>query len=114
MGTPELFPGESEIREKVLGAGWAETIGNGWALVFASPDDENLTLRIYPSFFLEGVTPAFLLVETLDGAPARAPIGLQVWVSAGDVLRVPTIRDTSGICREKASCAGWATSCPRT
>ena len=51
------------------------------ALLFASPEDERLTLRIYPSFFTEEVTPAFLTVETLDGDPARAPVGLQVWVS---------------------------------
>ena len=44
MGTPELFPGESGVRKKVIGAGWLETIGNGWALVFESPEDTNLTL----------------------------------------------------------------------
>ncbi len=78
MGTPELFPGELRVREEVLDAGWTQTVGNGRALVFAGPEDENLTLRVYPSFFLEDVSPAFLIVETLEGDPERAPIGLQV------------------------------------
>jgi len=86
MDTPELFPGEAEVREEVLAAGWSEAEdGNLWVLLFASPEDEDLTLRVYPSFFLEGVRPAFLVVETLDGDPARAPLGLQGWVGA----RVP-------------------------
>ncbi len=97
MGTPEALSGESTIREEVLGAGWSETVGNGWALVFESPEDENLTLRVYLSFFLEGVTPAFLIVETLEGDPARAPVSLQAWVSTGDALRVPTPREASEI-----------------
>jgi hypothetical protein len=97
MGTPELFPGESAVREEVLDAGWSETVGNGWALIFESPEDANLTLRAYPSFFEEGVEPAFLLVETLDGDPVRAPVGLQAWVSAGEALRVPTPEGAVGL-----------------
>ena len=45
MNTPELFPEESRVREEATFAGWSETVGNGWALVFASPDNENVTLR---------------------------------------------------------------------
>ena len=82
MSTPELFPEESRVREEAALAGWSETVGNVWALVCANPEDERLTLRVYPSFFEEGVTPAFLIVETLDGDPARAPVGLQLWVTA--------------------------------
>jgi hypothetical protein len=89
MGTPEPFPGEAGVRKNVIGAGWSPTVGNGWALVFQSPEDENLTLRVYPSFFEADVTPAFLVVETLDGDLMRAPVGLQVWVS-GEDGRVPT------------------------
>ena len=69
--------------------GWSPSVGNGWAAVFVSPDDDSVTLRAYASFFEAGVRPAFLLVETLDGDPARAPLGLQVWVSTGS-WRVPT------------------------
>ena len=93
MSTPELFPGESRVREEATLAGWSETVGNGWALVFESPEDANLTLRVYPSFFEEEVTPAFLAVETLDGDPARAPVGLQVWVRT----RIPTPEEARGI-----------------
>ena len=78
MDTLELFPGEARVRDEVLDAGWSETVGNGWALVFAGPEDSlgyDLTLRGYPSFFLEDVSPAFLLVETLEGDPVRAPRG---------------------------------------
>ena len=82
MDTPELFPGEAAVREKVLGAGWWETVGNGWALLFESLEGADLTLRVYPSFFLEDVMPVFLLVETLDRDPVRAPVGLQLWVKA--------------------------------
>jgi len=81
MDTPELFPGEHEVREEAARAGWSPAIGNGWAAVFVSPDDVSVTLRAYASFFEAGVRPAFLLVETLDGDPARAPLGLQVWVA---------------------------------
>jgi hypothetical protein len=88
MGAPELFPGEYEVREMAAQAGWSPSIGNGWTLLFVSPDDEALTLRAYASFFEANVRPAFLLVETLDGDPARAPLGLQVWVTAQDG-RVP-------------------------
>jgi hypothetical protein len=84
MDAPELFPGEHEVRELTVGAGWSPSIGNGWTAVFVSPDDESVTLRAYASFFEAGVRPAFLLVETLEGDPARAPLGLQVWVTAQD------------------------------
>jgi hypothetical protein len=69
MDTPEPFPGESAAREEALGAGWhqAEVGGSSWALLFESAEDEDLTLRVYPSFFLEGVRPAFLLVEPSKG-----------------------------------------------
>jgi hypothetical protein len=40
-----------------------------------SPENEDLGCP----FFEAGVRPAFLLVETLQGDPARAPLGLQVW-----------------------------------
>jgi hypothetical protein len=100
MGTPELFPGESEVRQKVLGAGWSETVGNGWALVFESADEANLTLRVYPSFFDEDATPAFLIVETLEGDPMRAPVGLHPWVSAGETLRAPTPEEVAGLLGE--------------
>jgi hypothetical protein len=86
MDAPELFPGEHEVREEAARAGWSPTVGNGWAAVFVSPEDDVVTLGAYASFFEQGVTPAFLLVETLEGDPARAPLGLQVWVGA----RVPT------------------------
>ena len=76
MATSELFPGESGVRQQVIEAGWSETIGNGWALVFEGPENENLTLRAYPSFFLEGVTPAYLIVETLEGDPHLRPLSL--------------------------------------
>ena len=89
MDVPELFPGEAAVREMAVRAGWSPTTGNGWALLFESPEDADFTLRAYPSFFLESVTPAFLLVETLEGDPMRAPVGLQAWVSAGEALRVP-------------------------
>ncbi len=59
-----MFPEESRVREEATLAGWSETVGNGWALVFESPEDERLTLRVYPSFFEEEVTPTFLTVET--------------------------------------------------
>jgi hypothetical protein len=97
MDTPELFPGESAVREMAVRTGWLPTTGNGWALVFESPEGANLTLRVYPSFFEEVVTPAFLVVETLDGDPMRAPVGLQAWVSAGDTLRVPTPEESKVI-----------------
>ena len=79
MATSELFPGESGVRQQVIEAGWSETIGNGWALVFEGPENENLTLRAYPSFFLEGVTPAYLIVETLEGDPQRGPLGFNAY-----------------------------------
>jgi hypothetical protein len=80
MDTPELFPGEHEGREEALRAGWSPSVGNGWAAAFESPEDASLTLRAYPSFFEAGARPAFLVVETLDGDPMRAPLGLQLWV----------------------------------
>ena len=39
------------------------------------------------------MTPAFLPVETLEGDPVRAPVGLQVWVSG----RVPTPEEAVGL-----------------
>src|SRR5215213_2588526 len=88
MDTPELFPGEHEVREEAAQAGWSPAIGNGWAAVLVSPDDESVTLRAYASFFEASVRPAFLVVETLDGDPAPAPLGLQLWATAQDG-RVP-------------------------
>ena len=44
MDTPELFPGEHEVREEAAQAGWSPSIGNGWAAVFVSPEDEGVTL----------------------------------------------------------------------
>jgi hypothetical protein len=82
MDAPEMFPGEHEVREEALRAGWSLTVGNGFALLFESPYDDGVTLRAYASFFEADVRPAFLLVETLEGDPARAPMGLQLWVSA--------------------------------
>jgi hypothetical protein len=82
MDTPELFPGEHEVREEAARAGWSPSTGSGCALLFESPDDDRVTLRAYASFFEAGVRPAFLIVETLDGDPARAPLGLQLWVTA--------------------------------
>jgi hypothetical protein len=38
MDAPEMFPGEPEVREEALRAGWSPTIGNGWAAVFVSPE----------------------------------------------------------------------------
>jgi hypothetical protein len=73
MDTPELFPGEHKVREEAARAGWSTSVGNGWAALFESPDDDNVTLRAYASFYEAGVRPAFLLVETLDGDPTRAP-----------------------------------------
>ena len=96
MDTPELFPGEREVREEAARAGWSPAIGNGWAAVFVSPDDAGVTLRAYPSFFEAGVRPAFLVVETLDGDPQRGPLGLQVWVGA----RIPMPEEARAILGE--------------
>jgi hypothetical protein len=74
MGTPELFPGEHEVHEEAARAGWSPSVGNGWAAVFESPDDDGVTLRAYASFFEAGVRPAFLLVETLEGDPALCAV----------------------------------------
>ena len=82
MDTPEPFPGEHEVREEATRAGWSTSVGNGWALLFESPYDDGVTLRAYAPFFEAGVRPAFLVVETLEGDPERAPTGLQVWVTA--------------------------------
>ena len=38
MGTPEMFPGEREVRETAARAGWAPSLGNGWAAVFESTE----------------------------------------------------------------------------
>ena len=89
-------PIRSEVRQQVRDAGWSETVGNGWALVFEDPEDENLTLRVYPSFFEEGVTPAYLIVETLEGGPLRGPLGLQLWVSTQGG-RVPAPEEAVGL-----------------
>ena len=70
MDAPEMFPGEHEVREEALRAGWSLTVGNGFALLFESPYDDGVTLRAYASFFEADVRPAFLLVETLEGDPA--------------------------------------------
>ena len=96
MDSPELFPGEREFREEAARAGWSPSVGNGWAAVFESPDDEAVTLRAYPSFFEAGVRPAFLVVETLDEDPLRASLGLQVWVGP----RVSTLREAVALLSE--------------
>ena len=82
MDTPELFPGEHEVREEAAQAGWSPAIGNGWAAVLVSPDDDRVTLRAYATFFEASVRPAFHV------DPALAPLGLQLWVTAQDG-RVP-------------------------
>jgi hypothetical protein len=96
MGTPEMLPGERMVREEAARAGWSASVGNGWAAVFESPEDEGLTLRAYSSFFEAGVGPAYLLVETLDGDPMRAPLGLQVWVGP----RMPTPEEARALLDE--------------
>ena len=63
---------------------------------FVSPQDENVTLRAYASFFEAGVRPAFLIVETLDGDPARSLLGLQVWVGA----RIPAPEEARALLGE--------------
>jgi len=113
MDTPELFPGEREVREMAAQAGWSPAIGNGLALLFESPYDDGVTLGAYASFFEEGVTPAFLLVETLQGDPARAPLGLQIWVAAQGG-RVPTLEGGGLFWASAGSSAGLGSSCPRT
>jgi hypothetical protein len=60
MDTPELFPGGHEVREEALRAGWSASVGNGWAAVFESPEDEVLTLRAYASFFERASGPRTL------------------------------------------------------
>jgi hypothetical protein len=96
VSTPELFPGEAILREMATQAGWSPSTGNGWAAIFVSPHNENATHRTYASFFLEGVAPAFLLVETLEGDPERGPLGLQVWVSTRGG-RVPAPEEAMGL-----------------
>ena len=105
MGMQELFPGEHEVREMAAQAGWSPSVGNGWAAVLVSPEDDGVTLRAYASFFEAYVRPAFLAVETLEGDPARGPLGLQVSVGT----RVPTPEEAS-----TGSCAGWRSLCSRT
>jgi len=99
MDTPELFPRDHEVRAEAAQAGWSPSIGNGWAAVFVSPDDDSVTLRAYASFFEAGFRPAFLVVETLDGDPARAPLGLQLWVTARDE-RVPAPEEAGALLGE--------------
>ena len=113
MDAPELFPGEATLREMATRAGWSPSTGSGWAAIFISPYNENVTLRAYASFFLEGATPAYLIVGTLEGDPERAPLGLQVWVSTRRG-RVPAPEETVGLLEGKVLCAGRARSCPRT
>jgi hypothetical protein len=103
MDAPEMFPGEHEVREEAARAGWSTSVGNGWAALFASPEDEGLTLRAYASFFEAGVRPAFLIVETLDGDPKRAPLGLQVWVGP----RVPSSEDARALLDEHGVVCSW-------
>jgi hypothetical protein len=96
VNTPEQFPGEGSVREMATQAGWSPSTGNGFAAIFVSPYNENVTLRAYASFFLEGVAPAFLIVETLEGDPYRAPMGLQLWVSTRSG-RVPAPEEAVGL-----------------
>jgi hypothetical protein len=44
MDAPELFPGDHEVREEASRADWSPSVGNGWAAIFVSPEDEGLTL----------------------------------------------------------------------
>jgi hypothetical protein len=93
---PKCSQESTRSARRPLGAGWSPSVGNGWAAVFASPEDEDLTLRAYASFFEAGVAPAFLIVETLDGDPARAPLGLQVWVGT----RIPSPEEAGALLDE--------------
>jgi hypothetical protein len=61
MDSSELFPGEHEVSEEAAQAGWSPSIGNGWAAIFESPEDDSLTLRAYASFFEAGVPPEWVL-----------------------------------------------------
>jgi hypothetical protein len=101
VSTQELFPGESSVREEAARAGWSPTVGNGWAAVFVSPDDDNVTLRAYASFFEAGVTPAFLAVETLEGDPRR-----------GDrsACRSGSVHGTGGSLRPRRQGLSWAST----
>ena len=96
MYTLEMFPGEHGVSEEASRAGWSPSTGNGWAAVFESPEDDGLTLRAYASFFEAGVRPAYLVVESLDGDPMRAPLGLQVWVGA----RIPAPEEARALLGE--------------
>jgi hypothetical protein len=96
VNTPELFPGEAALREMATQAGWSPSTGNGWAAIFVSPYSKNVTLRAYASFFLEGVAPAFLIVEALAGDPERGPLGLQLWVGTRSG-RVPAPEEAVGL-----------------
>lgn len=93
MNSPELFPSEAALRKMATQAGWSPSAGNGFAAIFVSSYSENVTLRAYSSFFLEGVTPAYLIVETLEGDPERGPVGLQLWVRG----RVPAPEEAVGL-----------------
>ncbi len=98
-----MFPEEAEVRQAVYDSGWLEAeFGNAWALVFETLEYENLTLRAYPSFYLEDVEPAFLIVETLHGDPMRAPVGLQAWVKTGDG-RPPTPEEAAALLVERGA-----------
>jgi hypothetical protein len=86
----------------------APSVDNGWAAVFVSPDESSLTLRVYASFFEADVRPAFLVVDTLEGDPARAPVGLQVWVGTKDGGS-PRPGRRGHFSASTGSSAGWAT-----
>jgi hypothetical protein len=103
MNTPELFPGEATFRKMAIEAGWSPSTGNGFAAIFVSPYNENVTLRAYASFFEAGVTPAYLIVETLAGDPKRAPMGLQLWVSTQS-RRVPAPEEAAGLLARGVVC----------
>jgi hypothetical protein len=102
VGTPELFPGEREVRETATQAGWSPSVGNGFVAVFVSPYDDDVTLRAHASFFEASVRSAFLLVETLKGDPVRAPLGLQLWVTARGG-RIPSPEEAKAVLGERGT-----------
>ena len=55
---------------------------------------------MYASFFEAGVRPAFLLGETLQDDPARAPLGMQVWVTAQGG-RIPSPEEAKAVLGER-------------
>ncbi len=82
MDTPELFPGESKVREMAVRAGWSPSTGNGWAAIFASPYNENVTLDAHaregwptPHRAQDQGQPPFHQAHGLGGGGARTTPG---------------------------------------